>query len=107
MQGGFAHLALVPRVREGFGEPASGEPYKRERRFLDFVINGVSLYDTIGSPRDLVSVLWDPPQVLVEADRAVRRLLLIETGERVAWASVVTHLPGVWRSRLWRHHCQN
>lgn len=81
MQSGFVCLDLVPRLREGFGDSTSGEPNKITRGFLDFVINGTSLHETIGSQRDLVSVLWNPPVVLAEADRAVRRLLLMETGD--------------------------
>jgi hypothetical protein len=50
----FASLDLVPRLREGFGNPASGGAFKTMRRFLDFVINGVSLFDTIGSQRDRI-----------------------------------------------------
>ena len=81
MEGGIARLEFVPRVRHGFGDPGSDVPYKTERGFLDFVIDGVSLYDSIGSQRDLVSVLWNPPKVLAEANRAVRRLLLMEAGD--------------------------
>jgi hypothetical protein len=68
-------------VREGFGDPAAGGPYKTRRSFLDFVINGISLYDAIGIRRDVISVLWNPPVVPDEADRAIRRLLLLETGD--------------------------
>ena len=35
----------------------SGAPSKTERKFFDFVVGGVSLYDTLGHSRDLISAL--------------------------------------------------
>jgi hypothetical protein len=38
-------LTLVERIRPGFGDPESGEPYKIRRAFFDFEVGGISLYD--------------------------------------------------------------
>jgi hypothetical protein len=81
MQGAFSSFDLRPRVRDGFGDQRAGGPYKTERKFFDFVVDGVSLYDTLGRSRDLISALWNPPEVPSEGDRAIRRLLLADGGD--------------------------
>ena len=68
-------------MRDGFGDQRSGAPYKILRKFFDFIIGGVSLYDTLGHSRDLISALWHPPVVPSEGDRAIRRLLLADRGD--------------------------
>src|SRR5882672_6524656 len=50
-----ALLNLVPSTRVGVKYP--GGASKSERHFLDFVINGQSLWEKVGRPRDLVSVI--------------------------------------------------
>jgi hypothetical protein len=47
-------LRLIGLKRPGVQHPDGS--YKLERRFLDFVINGQSLWEVVGKPRDLVSV---------------------------------------------------
>jgi hypothetical protein len=81
MQWAFSSLDLRPRVRDGFGDQRSGAPCKTEKKFFDFVIGGVSLYDTLGHSRDLISALWNPPVVPSEGDRAIRRLSLADSGD--------------------------
>ena len=76
-----SRLDLTVRVRHGFGDPNSGAPYKTERTFLDFVVDGTSLYDAVGRSHDLASVLWISPASRGEQNRAVRRLLLAEAGD--------------------------
>jgi len=53
-----------------------------KRTFLDFVVDGVSLYERIGRRSDLISTLWiDPPMSREEQDKAIRRLLTLDTGD--------------------------
>lgn len=77
----IASLSLVERVRPGFGDPANGGPYKTQRRFVDFVVNGVSLYEAAGRGRDLVSLLWAEPADSTVLATAVQRLLANEPGD--------------------------
>ena len=67
-------LDLVERTRLGFGDPASGEPYKTQRAFFDFVVGGASLYEAVGQVRDMASVIWTQPPVPSEREKAIRRL---------------------------------
>ena len=71
---------LRPRTRPGYGSPGSA-PSKTERRFLDFIIDGMSLYDSAVRGHDLASVLWIDPPVPNEILKAVRRLLLLDPGD--------------------------
>jgi len=54
--------------------------FKSERHFLDFVIDGHSLWEKVGKPRDLVSVFCFEFS-LQETVKAVNRLLLTENAE--------------------------
>jgi hypothetical protein len=81
MKGAFSSFDLRPRMRASFGDQRSGAPYKTERKFFDFVVGGLSLYDALGHSRDLISALWNPPVVPIEGDRAIRRLLLADGGD--------------------------
>jgi len=71
-------LELSPAVRVGTSFSDGG--YKSERHFLDFVVNGQSLWQTVGKPRDLVTVLCGEFSV-GETRKAVDRLLLTEKAD--------------------------
>jgi hypothetical protein len=77
----IASLSLVARIRPGFGDPANGGPYKTQRRFFDFIVNGVSLYEAAGRDRDLVSLLWGEPADSAVLAAALQRLLASEPGD--------------------------
>jgi hypothetical protein len=66
-------LTLHPLIR--IGERTQAGAYKSERHFLDFVVNGKSLWKAIGESRDRVSVLC-AEYLLEDTSRAVNRLLL-------------------------------
>jgi hypothetical protein len=60
--------------------PESGSQIKRA--FLDFIVDGVSLYEELGRRSDLISTVWiDPPMTREEQQRAIRRLLTLEPGD--------------------------
>jgi hypothetical protein len=62
--------------------PVSGLGSQIKRTFLDFVVDGVCLYERIGRRSDLISTLWkDPPMSREEQDKAIRRLLTLDTGD--------------------------
>jgi hypothetical protein len=50
-----AALELKPEIRTGVKYPDGS--WKSERHFLDFVVNGESLWKLMGKARDMVSVL--------------------------------------------------
>jgi hypothetical protein len=77
----FMSLSLGERIRAGFGDPASGEPYKTQRVFFDFVVNGISLYKVAAQSRDLVSVISAEPVVPAEQAQAIERLLARAPGD--------------------------
>ncbi len=81
MPPGVAHLSLVKRIRPGTVGPMKGVPFKTERPFLDFIIDGVSLYEAAAKDRDLVSAIWTEPPVPEERIKAIRRLLATEPGD--------------------------
>ena len=81
MPQGVAHLSLIKRIRPGTVGPVKRGPFKTERPFLDFVIDGVSLYEAAAKDRDLVSAIWMEPPVPEERMRAIRRLLATEPGD--------------------------
>src|ERR1700733_4618126 len=70
-----AFLELIPAIRIRVEYP--GGVYKSERHFLDFVVNGQSLWEAIGKSRDTVSVLCRE-YALDETVRSINRLLLNE-----------------------------
>src|SRR5437016_8924288 len=70
-----ALLKLVPSTR--IGVEYAGGASKSERHFLDFVINGQSLWEKLARPRDLVSVICYEYS-REETIKAVKRLLLTE-----------------------------
>jgi len=72
-----ALLELITVTRIGVKYPDG--TYKSERRFLDFVINGESLWETVGKPGDIVSILCF--DYAVESKKAVDRLLLTERAD--------------------------
>lgn len=72
------HLELVPAIRVGVKD--SDGTSKSERHFFDFVLNGESLWERIGRPRDTVSILC-VEYVFEETVRAINRLLLMEKAD--------------------------
>lgn len=68
-------LELVPAIRVGAKYP--GGAYKSERHFLDLVVDGESLWQRVGKPRDSVSIFCFEFS-REETVKAVNRLLLIE-----------------------------
>jgi hypothetical protein len=73
-----ALLELTPRIRAGV-KYADGT-FKSERHFLDFVVNGQSLWEALGKRHDMVSILCleFPPD---ESAKAIKRLLLNEKAD--------------------------
>ena len=54
----------------------TGSPGQSPRRFLDFEVNGTSLYDALrGYGFDHIGAIWLEPDVEVEADATVAKLL--------------------------------
>jgi hypothetical protein len=66
---------LVPATRIGVKYPDGA--FKSERHFLDFAVNGQSLWEKVGKPRDLVSVICYEFS-REETIKAANRLLLTE-----------------------------
>lgn len=77
----YSTLDLTLRCRPG--ERYSDGAWKTERSFLDFVVDGHSLYDMLVLSRryDLISGLWLGSQALVPATQTVSRLLLLEPSD--------------------------
>jgi len=71
-------LELKPEIRAGVKYPDGS--WKSERHFLDFVVNGESLWKIVGQARDMVSVLCSEYD-LNETTKAVHRLLLREQAD--------------------------
>ncbi|HEY6904645.1 MAG TPA: hypothetical protein VI216_10075, partial [Candidatus Acidoferrales bacterium] len=68
-------LELVPATR--IGVKLSDGAFKSERHFFDFVVDGHSLCEQVGKPRDMISVLCYE-YVRPETIKAGNRLLLTE-----------------------------
>ena len=68
-------LELVPATRVGVKLP--GGVSKSERHFFDFVVDGHSLWEEVGKPKDMVSVLCSE-YAREETIKAANRLLLTE-----------------------------
>ncbi len=66
-------LKLTPLIREG-AQNANGT-YKSKRHFLDFVVDGKSLWEALGKRHDMVSILCAEHSA-DETAKAVGRLLL-------------------------------
>src|ERR1700727_172399 len=75
----LASLLLVQRARTGFGDPWEGI-YKSRRPFFDFVVNGVSLYESLAQVCDFVSVIWVDPPNPTEQILTIHRRLAREPG---------------------------
>ena len=76
----ISRLELAARVREG--EVFAGRATRTERRFLDFVIDGKSLWEMLKKP-DMVSILCFEYAAAAphESFKAVNRLLLLEEAD--------------------------
>lgn len=72
------HLTVVPATRIGIKYPNGA--YKSERYFLDFVVNGHSLWQLVGKSRDMVSILCRE-FVLDQTFKSVNRALLRQEGD--------------------------
>ena len=73
-----SRLELTPRTR--IGVKYAGGTSKSERHFLDFVVNGQSLWETLGKRHDMVSILcleFSPN----ETAKSIKRLLLSEKAD--------------------------
>jgi len=70
-------LELIPTIRVAVKLPGPGNVSKSERRFLDFIINGQSLWGRVGKPKDSVSVFCYEYS-RAETIKAAYRLLLTE-----------------------------
>ena len=73
-----ALLELVPATCIGVKYPGGGG--KSERHFLDFAVGGQSLWERVGKPHDMVSVLC-LDFAADETIRAAHRLLLTEKAD--------------------------
>lgn len=71
-------LELAPAIRTGAKHPNG--TYKSERHFLDFVIDGQSLWVRVAKRRDMISPLC-LEFALEESVRSANRLLLIEEAD--------------------------
>jgi hypothetical protein len=69
-------LELVPAIRIGVNLP--GGVSKSERHFFDFVVNEHSLWEDVGKPKDMVSILCSE-YAREETIKAANRLLLTES----------------------------
>lgn len=69
------HLELIPATRVGAEYPNG--TFKSERHFFDFVLDGQSLWERVGKPNDMVSILC-VDYAVEETIQAVNRLLLVE-----------------------------
>jgi hypothetical protein len=69
------HLELIPATRIGAKYPNG--TFKSEWHFLDFVLDGQSLWERVGKPNDMVSILC-VEYAVAETIQAVNRLLLVE-----------------------------
>jgi hypothetical protein len=69
------HLELTPLVR--VGEQFPGGTFKSERHFLDFIVNGQSLWEALGKRHDMVSILCAEYST-DETAKSIGRLLLRE-----------------------------
>jgi hypothetical protein len=68
-------LEPFPALRAGV--KFSGGPYTFEKHFLDFVVNGIPLWERVGQRHDMVTVLCRE-SATEETRKAVHRLLLTE-----------------------------
>jgi hypothetical protein len=66
-------LSLTPHVR--MGEKHDNGSFKSRRTFLDLIVNGASLWEHLGKPHDMVSVLC-ADYAETETSKALDRLLL-------------------------------
>jgi hypothetical protein len=66
-------LTFLAGIRAGEKYPSGG--YKSSRTFFDLIVDGASLWERLGKPHDLVSVLC-PDFALPETLKAADRLLL-------------------------------
>jgi hypothetical protein len=80
--GNFVSFELKPRRRPGETWP-EGSTRKTARDFLDFVVGGQSLYDTLVLAKgyDLISGLWLGPQFSKPSKEAASRLLLLRPAD--------------------------
>src|SRR2546423_128811 len=79
----FSQMELVERLRprRTFGENEKLGHFQSERRFLDFVIDGKSLYELVAKRYDNISVLRLDQQFAADSVLAAKRLMLKEPAD--------------------------
>lgn len=73
-----SRLELAPLIRAG--EKRANGTFRSERHFLDFVVDGQSLWEELGKRHDMVSILC-VEYPAEETAKAVNRLLLSEKAD--------------------------
>jgi hypothetical protein len=73
----FSRIELIPRVRRV--ERLSSGAFQTDRHYFDFVVDGLSLRDTIARDYDLASVMWINSPTSIETH--IPKLLLVDPSD--------------------------